>query len=160
MPNYTIQDLDDNLDYLAETKSQIKQALINKGAVISSSDTFRSYVSKINALKVSSENTPLWYFNIPNGSTTTNSSDYVIFNTNKAKFAFSSSNSNCYAGNYEASQQLTPKIGDLAIVNNLYCNQDEKNVVCFGEIVTFSSTQDSNTVYSFSIQIYGGYKIN
>ena len=48
MPNYTVQDLKDNLDYLAETKRQIKEALINKGQSVSNSDTFRSYVGKIN----------------------------------------------------------------------------------------------------------------
>ena len=50
MSNYTVRDLEDNLNYLAETKRQIKLALNNKGAEIQDSDTFRSYVSKINEL--------------------------------------------------------------------------------------------------------------
>ena len=44
---YTVQDLQDNLDYLAETKDQIKSAIIEKGQSISDNDTFRSYVDKI-----------------------------------------------------------------------------------------------------------------
>lgn len=49
--NYTVQDLQDNLDYLNETKTQIKNAIVAKGQTIESSDTFRSYVSKIAAIE-------------------------------------------------------------------------------------------------------------
>lgn len=44
---YTVQDLQDNLDYLAETKDQIKSAIIEKGQSITDNDTFRSYADKI-----------------------------------------------------------------------------------------------------------------
>ena len=44
---YTIQDLQDNLDYLSETKRQIKNAIIEKGQSVSQDDTFRSYADKI-----------------------------------------------------------------------------------------------------------------
>lgn len=44
---YTVQDLQDNLDYLAETKDKIKSAIIEKGQPISDNDTFRSYADKI-----------------------------------------------------------------------------------------------------------------
>ena len=40
----------DKLEYLDETKSQIKTALNDLGAGITDEDTFRSYVSKINNL--------------------------------------------------------------------------------------------------------------
>lgn len=40
----------DKLNYLNETKSQIKNALNDLGAEITSDDTFRSYVTKINEL--------------------------------------------------------------------------------------------------------------
>ena len=55
MSDYTVQDLQDNLDYLNETKTQIKQAIINKGQEISSSDTFRSYVNKIEAISTGTD---------------------------------------------------------------------------------------------------------
>lgn len=42
--------LNEKLDYLKETKSQIKEAIISKGQEVSSSDTFRSYASKISAI--------------------------------------------------------------------------------------------------------------
>ena len=38
----------DKLNYLNETKQQIKQAIIDKGQNINDEDTFRSYVEKIN----------------------------------------------------------------------------------------------------------------
>ena len=40
----------DKLNYLNETKQQIKSALNDLGAEITNSDTFRSYVTKINDL--------------------------------------------------------------------------------------------------------------
>lgn len=47
MSDYTTQDLEDNLNYLAETKRQIKEAIKDKGQTVSEEDTFRSYVNKI-----------------------------------------------------------------------------------------------------------------
>ncbi len=41
---------EEKLEYLNETKGQIKTALNELGAEISDSDTFRSYVGKINNL--------------------------------------------------------------------------------------------------------------
>lgn len=49
--NYTVQDLQDNLNYLSETKTQIKNAIIGKGQEIGANDTFRSYASKIAAIE-------------------------------------------------------------------------------------------------------------
>lgn len=40
----------DKLEYLDETKVQIKAALNDLGAEITDDDTFRSYVTKINEL--------------------------------------------------------------------------------------------------------------
>ena len=40
----------DKLNYLNETKGQIKNALNNLGAGITNDDTFRSYVNKINEI--------------------------------------------------------------------------------------------------------------
>ena len=47
---YTVQDLQDNLNYIGETKRLIKQAIINKGQEVSDTDTFRSYKDKIDAI--------------------------------------------------------------------------------------------------------------
>lgn len=51
MSKYTPQDLLDNLNYLDETKKQIKQAIVDKGQPISDTDTFRSYVDKIETIE-------------------------------------------------------------------------------------------------------------
>lgn len=48
---YTVQDLQDNLNYLEDTKNLIKQAIIAKGQTITDNDTFRSYKDKIAAIK-------------------------------------------------------------------------------------------------------------
>ncbi len=42
----------DKLNYLSETKSQIKEAIKGKGVEVSDEDTFRSYVSKISEIQV------------------------------------------------------------------------------------------------------------
>lgn len=47
--------LDRKLDYLEETKSEIRDAIIRKGQEISSDDTFRSYVAKIADIETGGE---------------------------------------------------------------------------------------------------------
>ena len=43
--------IEEKLEYLNETKTQIKNALISKGADVNNTDTFRSYANKINEIK-------------------------------------------------------------------------------------------------------------
>ena len=50
-PQYTVQDLQDNLNYIEDTKNLIKQAIIAKGQPVTDNDTFRSYKDKINAIQ-------------------------------------------------------------------------------------------------------------
>lgn len=50
-PQYTVQDLQDNLNYIEDTKNLIKQAIISKGQSVSDNDTFRNYKDKILAIK-------------------------------------------------------------------------------------------------------------
>lgn len=47
MADYTVKDLQDNLNYLNETKQVIKEAIKEKGQPITDEDTFRSYADKI-----------------------------------------------------------------------------------------------------------------
>lgn len=49
--NYTVQDLQDNLDYLSQTKTVIKNAIVNKGQTIDDSTTFREYAQKISNIQ-------------------------------------------------------------------------------------------------------------
>ena len=44
-------EIDNKLDYLNETKSLIKEAIINKGQEVLDTDTFRSYAEKINNIE-------------------------------------------------------------------------------------------------------------
>lgn len=58
------------LDYLKETKSAIKNALIEKGQVVEDTDTFRSYAEKITKIKSEAEmNEILMYQNTITGFT-------------------------------------------------------------------------------------------
>lgn len=43
----------DKLEYLNDTKTEIKEAIVNKGQSIADTDTFRSYADKINKIVVS-----------------------------------------------------------------------------------------------------------
>lgn len=48
--------VEEKLNYLNETKEAIKQAIIDKGGVVTDTDTFRSYAEKIGELKTAGEN--------------------------------------------------------------------------------------------------------
>ena len=48
----------DKLEYLLETKNQIKQAIIDKGVDVSNTDTFRSYATKIGEIQGGNDNLP------------------------------------------------------------------------------------------------------
>lgn len=41
----------DKLEYLIETKNQIKEAIVNKGVTVTDEDDFRSYAEKIAEIK-------------------------------------------------------------------------------------------------------------
>ena len=43
----SIQDINEQIEILNETKSQIKQAIISKGQPVTAEDSFRSYATKI-----------------------------------------------------------------------------------------------------------------
>lgn len=47
MSQYSIEDLQNNLDYIADTKDLIKNAIREKGQEVLDNDTFRSYAAKI-----------------------------------------------------------------------------------------------------------------
>lgn len=49
----SLESLNEKLENIEETKSQIKLALQNKGVEVSDSDSFRSYAEKINAIEIS-----------------------------------------------------------------------------------------------------------
>ena len=46
-----MQNIINKLNYLNETKNMIKQAINNKGVLVTDNDTFRSYASKIESIK-------------------------------------------------------------------------------------------------------------
>ena len=86
MDGIDINTIYNQLNYLDETKSEIKQALINKGQEISDSQTFRSYVDNINNLGM------LKQFNTVNEmeeDTTAKDGDIaLVYNLNEEEFEF------------------------------------------------------------------------
>lgn len=51
--------ISEKLEYLSQTQSLIKNAIISKGVAVEDSDSFRSYVNKINNISSSDPNTLL-----------------------------------------------------------------------------------------------------
>ena len=47
------------LDYLEQTKEDIRQAIINKNVLVSTEDTFRSYADKIDSIQTSGSGIPI-----------------------------------------------------------------------------------------------------
>ncbi len=47
----------DKMNYLLETKNQIKEAIKGKGVAVSDADSFRSYANKIGEIQNSGSNT-------------------------------------------------------------------------------------------------------
>lgn len=63
MSAYNTQDLVDNLNYLDETKRQIKQSIISKGQTVNDNDPFRSYATKIENISSSLDSNIFWFKN-------------------------------------------------------------------------------------------------
>lgn len=47
------------LDYLSDTKELIRQAIINKNVLVSTEDTFREYVDKIDSIQTGGGGIPI-----------------------------------------------------------------------------------------------------
>lgn len=102
----------DKLEYLNETKRQIRQAIINKGQSVSVNDTFRSYADKIAA--ISGGGSP-----VLKNETFNENGVYTVSSENIRGFGFylDSSNKETYTGS-------TPLVGDYVwIKGDIWDNQ-------------------------------------
>lgn len=163
MSNYTIQDLEDNLDYLAETKRQMKQAISNKGVSVSDSDSFRSYASKIDSINLDTLEKPFWYFTGMNAGITSTAEGITNFRRNNRTniITMTFDKSGIAAGNYLAQQAKVPQIGDLCFVNHFKCVSDiTENVFTFGKVVSYAEFTDSSNLVTMEVDAYGGYKLD
>lgn len=66
----------EKLEYLAQTKADIKQAIIDKGTPVADTDTFRSYADKIAAITPETEEVTVTFADI--GDEITPSADKYI----------------------------------------------------------------------------------
>lgn len=68
-----LEEVQEKLDYLDETKQLLKQAIKNKGQTIQDDDPFREYVEKVQSIKTDN----FWFNELP-GITPARPSDYQV----------------------------------------------------------------------------------
>ena len=153
---YTVQDLQDNLNYLDETKTQIKNAIITKGQSVAANDTFRSYVNKILAIETSKDynNIPIWYSKLNIGVTT-------IFRPNVELHFLCDNTSSAIESTFTriddySTVRTAPMIGDVLInETTAYLNPEtqliNKPYITFG-IITNIETSDNTNNYTYLIR--------
>lgn len=111
--------LNEKLDYLKETKSQIKEAIISKGQSVSSSDTFRSYASKISAINTVN-NEDLTVNPMTSVQTFTPTQGHTGFGEVNVNAVTSAIDSNIQAGNIKQGVEILGVTGEYegAQINN------------------------------------------
>lgn len=111
--------LNEKLEYLKETKSQIKEAIISKGQEVSSSDTFRSYASKISAIDTVN-NEDLTVNPMTSVQTFTPTQGHTGFGEVNVNAVTSAIDSNIQAGNIKQGVEILGVTGEYegAQINN------------------------------------------
>ena len=111
--------LNEKLEYLKETKSQIKEAIISKGQEVSSSDTFRSYASKISAINTVN-NEGLTVNPMTSVQTFTPTQGHTGFGEVNVNAVTSAIDSNIQAGNIKQGVEILGVTGEYegAQINN------------------------------------------
>lgn len=135
MFNMNIEELNTQLEYLDETKSLIKQAIIDKGQSISENDTFRSFVQKINDIEtgVETANIPIWYSEA--GISTSNPIEYEIENkTPISAWVMDKTTQLTRVDDYSTIRTI-PEVGDLYIaISGFSRNNATEYYICLYQI--------------------------
>ena len=154
---YTVQDLQDNLNYLDNTKNLIKNAIITKGQSVSANDTFRSFVDKILAIETSKDynNIPIWYskFDAAIGTTFRPNDEIQVLCENTPSAITSAFTR---IDDYDV-VRTAPMIGDV-LINETTGFEDpdnpghyNKRYITFG-IITNIEVGDTLSVYTYLIR--------
>ena len=131
----------DKLSYLSQTKTAIKDAIVEKGVDISPSDTFRSYADKIRAIEgggTGGVGTKIYANNILNEEFVKGEKVLLVFNSGVVNIykdnadyfeavtgftGFITGNIDSF-GRYEV-ETILPEQVDLKVVTNIDVNDDE-----------------------------------
>lgn len=99
--------IEENLTLLKNTKSSIRQSIINKGVEVSDSDSFASYSSKIDEISTGGSGT------IPVVGT-----DILVFNNNNPNINFSNYNFNNITAYNQFGNTSATTIGNVTTITN------------------------------------------
>lgn len=142
----------DKLNYLLETKEEIKNAIVAKGVSVSDADTFRSYANKIAAIQT--------------GSTTVDSKEDALLTGNITEYENDRITSLRAHGlsNYETLESISlpnvTEIGEegLAYNPNLYSvrldNVETLGMSCFRDDYSLSEIELSNKITTIPAQCF------
>lgn len=115
--------LNEKLEYLSQTKEYIKEAIISKGQEVSSSDTFRSYASKISAIDTVNNEDPVTVTPTTSSQTVTPDQNHTGLSSVTVSGVTSAIDANIQAGNIKKDVQILGVTGTLedipAVVESL-----------------------------------------
>ena len=115
--------LNEKLEYLSQTKEYIKEAIISKGQPVSSSDTFRSYASKISAIDTVNNEDPITVNPTTSSQTVTPDQNHTGLSSVTVSGVTSAIDANIQAGNIKKDVQILGVTGTLedipAVVESL-----------------------------------------
>ena len=169
---YTPQDLQDNLDYLNETKDLIKQALIDKEQQVLDTDTFRSYADKIRAIEtgINSDDATATSSDIiapktayVNGEKITGSikaqykSDYSKIKTLNYSNVLDFNNVIAICGDIKSRNIKVYKVEETKLIHELIINFDDLNIpdkyVLYAAGVSKISLNNKDNIYNIGIYV-------
>lgn len=115
--------LNEKLEYLSQTKEYIKEAIISKGQGVSSSDTFRSYASKISAIDTVNNEDPITVTPTTSSQTVIPDQNHTGLSSVTVSGVTSAIDANIQAGNIKKDVQILGVTGTLedipAVVESL-----------------------------------------
>ena len=115
--------LNEKLEYLSQTKEYIKEAIISKGQGVSSSDTFRSYASKISAIDTVNNEDPITVTPTTSSQTVIPDQNHTGLSSVTVSVVTSAIDANIQAGNIKKDVQILGVTGTLedipAVVESL-----------------------------------------
>lgn len=121
--------LNEKLEYLRQTKEYIKEAIISKGQEVSSSDTFRSYASKISTIDTVNNEDPITVTPTTSSQTVTPDQNHTGLSSVTVSGVTSAIDANIQAGNIKKDVQI---LGVTGSYEGISINNQDKSVTVDG----------------------------